>query len=137
MTAEAISPAQRAAVAALIASERAKTAAQIDGLSRDFDGIVEWSETPPDDEHDPEGATLAFERAQVTALLRHARTHLADLERALKLLADGEYGQCRGCGKSIAFERLMARPTAQTCVQCAAGRPPRRAAPPAADPKAV
>jgi|SRR5579884_179134 len=129
MAAEGLSPAEQAALADLIAAERAKTAAQIDGLTRDFDGIVEWSETPPDDEHDPEGATLGFERAQVTALLRHARTQLADLERALQLLGEGEYGQCPECGHRIAFERLMARPTAQTCVQCAAGPPPRRRSP--------
>jgi len=126
MSADGLSPAERAALAELMASERAKTAAQIEGLTRDFDGIVEWSETPPDDEHDPEGATLAFERAQVTALLSHARAQLADLERALKLLVEGEYGRCRECGQSIGFERLMARPTAHTCVECAGGPPPRR-----------
>jgi len=126
MAGDGLSPAERAALADLIASERAKTAAQIEGLTRDFEGIVEWSETPPDDEHDPEGATLAFERAQVTALLSHARAQLADLERALKLLGDGEYGRCRGCGQNIGFERLMARPTAHTCLQCAADTPPRR-----------
>src|ERR1044072_4109148 len=106
MSADGLSPAERAALAELIASERARTAAQIEGLTRDFDGIVEWAETPPDDEHDPEGATLAFERAQVTAMLSHARAQLADLERALEQLGDGEYGQCRGGGRSIAFDSL-------------------------------
>jgi RNA polymerase-binding transcription factor DksA len=128
MADDGLSPTEQAALSDLIAAERAKTAAQIDGLTREFDGIVEWSETPPDDEHDPEGATLAFERAQVSAMLSHARSQLADLDQALELLCEGSYGQCRGCGRRIVFERLMARPTAQTCVDCAGGRSPRRRA---------
>jgi RNA polymerase-binding transcription factor DksA len=115
----AMTPYEQAALEDLIASERERTAAQIESLTRDFDAVVEWSETPPDDEHDPEGATLAFERAQTTALLERARTHLIDLEEALDRLRAGTLGRCRECGAEMTFERLMARPTARTCVACA------------------
>jgi RNA polymerase-binding transcription factor DksA len=84
--------------------------------------VVEWSETPPDDEHDPEGATLAFERAQTAALLSQARAHLGDLEEAMERLRAGTFGRCERCGDEIVLERLMARPTAQRCVECVRGR---------------
>jgi DnaK suppressor protein len=111
---------EEAVLVDLIAAERERTAVQVESLTRDFDAVVEWSETPPDDEHDPEGATLAFERAQTAALLSQARAHLRDLEEALERLRAGTFGRCARCGDQIVFERLMARPTAQTCVECAA-----------------
>ncbi|MBA2730690.1 MAG: TraR/DksA C4-type zinc finger protein [Euzebyaceae bacterium] len=74
---------------------------------------------PPDDEHDPEGATTAFERAQVAALLAQAQRHLVALELATTRLGNGTYGVCDHCGRTIAFERLLARPAVQTCITCA------------------
>ena len=63
--------------AADLLAERARTTAQIEALSRDFDSFVEAAElVATDDEHDPEGHTIAFERQQVAALLRDARSHL-------------------------------------------------------------
>jgi DnaK suppressor protein len=74
-----------------------------------------------DDEHDPEGATIAFERSQLSALLRQAREHLDEVEAAQRRLRDGSYGRCEVCGAAIAAARLAARPVASTCVGCAAG----------------
>lgn len=80
-----------------------------------------------DDEHDPEGATVAFERAQVAALVSQARDHLSQLVLALERLDEGTYGRCEQCGEEIAVERLMAQPIATTCVRCTANgaQPPR------------
>jgi DnaK suppressor protein len=72
-----------------------------------------------DDEHDPEGATIAFERQQLAALLDQARRRLADVEAALERRAAGGYGICESCGRPIAPERLAARPAARTCIDCA------------------
>ncbi len=72
-----------------------------------------------DDEHDPEGATIAFERAQVTALLDQARRRLGDVDAALARWDEGSYGRCLSCGETIASARLEARPTATTCIRCA------------------
>ena len=72
-----------------------------------------------DDEHDPEGATIAFERAQVETLVRQLQQHLADIDAAERRLDDGGYGICERCGKAIPEARLEARPTARTCVGCA------------------
>ena len=105
----------------LLLVERARTVDQIEALSRDFDSIVESCEADAyDDEHDPEGHTIAYERQQVAALLREARSHLASLDLALERLVSGTYGTCAGCGHQIAAARLASRPAASTCVGCAA-----------------
>ncbi|MBM6400572.1 TraR/DksA C4-type zinc finger protein [Phycicoccus sp. MQZ13P-5] len=70
-----------------------------------------------DDEHDPEGQTIAWERSQLAALTDGVRTHLAELDDALARVAEGTYGTCAVCGEPIAEGRLEARPTARTCVQ--------------------
>jgi DnaK suppressor protein len=101
-------------------AERAAVLAQIAALTREFDGVVAASRSSnADDEHDPEGATIAFERQQVAALLEAARRRLADVEAALGRRAAGDYGVCGVCGGSIPAERLAVRPSARTCVACA------------------
>lgn len=105
----------------LLAAERADTAAQIADLSRDLAGVFAASaDVATDDEHDPEGATIAFERAQLSALLDRARQRLTDLDEALSRLDSGDYGNCERCGRPIAAERLAARPSSRTCISCAA-----------------
>jgi DnaK suppressor protein len=74
-----------------------------------------------DDEHDPEGATIAFERAQFTALLSRAQSHLDDIDAALLRLSGHGYGICQRCGNPIADERLAALPATSVCFSCAAG----------------
>ncbi len=75
-----------------------------------------------DDEHDPEGSTLAFEREQVVATIAGLERAGADVVRALAALDDGSYGRCEVCGSPIPAERLEARPGARTCVGCAPRR---------------
>ena len=103
-----------------LGAERAAAQAQIEALTREFDEVVAASRSSnADDEHDPEGATIAFERQQVVALLEQARQRLADVEAAVRNLEAGIYGICETCGRPIAPERLAARPSARTCIDCA------------------
>jgi RNA polymerase-binding protein DksA len=103
-----------------LAEEREAARAQIAALGREFDEVVAASRSSnADDEHDPEGATIAFERQQVVALLEQARRRLADVEAALARRESGDYGICETCGRPIASERLAARPAARTCIDCA------------------
>ncbi|MDX6230420.1 MAG: DnaK suppressor protein [Frankiales bacterium] len=105
---------------ALLQGEREAARTQIASLDADFATIVEASrEVATDDEHDPEGATIAFDRQQVDAIRSHAQHRLADLDHALEQLAQGRYGICESCGEPIAAERLAARPAARTCIGCA------------------
>ncbi|MFI6455520.1 TraR/DksA family transcriptional regulator [Streptosporangium amethystogenes] len=118
-----LSLAERAAVEDLLIAERESTTTQIAALTRDWDDLVESSTlVANDDEHDPEGATIAFERAHLQSLLDRARSHLDDLDQMVERLRQGTYGVCEGCGQPIPIERLRARPTARTCVGCAARR---------------
>jgi DnaK suppressor protein len=103
-----------------LGEERAAALAQIAALTREFDEVVAASNASnADDEHDPEGATIAFERQQVVALLDQARRRLADVEAAVRDVEAGIYGICETCGRPIGAERLAARPAARTCIDCA------------------
>ena len=107
-------------VEARLAARRASTLTQIDELARALADIISAATAvATDDEHDPEGQTIAFERAQVVSLLHQTRSRLADLDVAARRLADGTYGRCERCGQPIPAERLDARPTATTCIACA------------------
>jgi DnaK suppressor protein len=107
----------------MLTAERARTLERLAGLEREFDGIVEAAGSAnADDEHDPEGATIAFEREHVAALRGQARERLAAIDVALRKLEDGRYGICEICGQPIAAGRRAARPTATTCVACASRR---------------
>ncbi len=94
---------------------------RVDELTAVLDAIVDASANANlDDEHDPEGATVAFEREQTSALLDRARTQLADLDEALTRVEQGTYGVCEVCRKPIPAERLEAQPATRRCVSCAA-----------------
>ncbi len=103
-----------------VEAERETVRRRLAELRHDFDEVVAASrDTNADDEHDPEGATIAFERSQVGALVRQARHRLAELEAALVRLDAGDYGRCERCGRAIDPARLDARPEARTCIDCA------------------
>jgi RNA polymerase-binding transcription factor DksA len=106
-----------------LAAERADALVRLNGLERDLAGIIESSgAVAADDEHDPEGATIAFERQHVAALLGQARQQLAEIDAALRRVAAGGYGRCDKCGQPIGTDRLAARPAARTCIGCASRR---------------
>jgi RNA polymerase-binding transcription factor DksA len=119
--ADGLPPGAATSIRDALAAERQQTLDRIAAVSREFDGIVESTAgVATDDEHDPEGATIAFERAQLAALLDQGRRHLAELDEAASRLQQGRYGQCERCGRPIAAGRLAARPAARTCIACAA-----------------
>jgi len=72
-----------------------------------------------DDEHDPDGATAAFDHALAAGLLTRAAAEADAIEAALARLGDGSYGVCVMCARPIGRERLIALPSADLCVQCA------------------
>jgi DnaK suppressor protein len=104
-----------------LADERQRAQRRLEALTRDFDAVVAASrDTNADDEHDPEGATIAFERSQVDALLQQARRQLDEIDAAHGRVEAGTYGRCEVCAADIGDERLEARPTARLCIRCAA-----------------
>lgn len=86
-------------------------------LTGDYDAIVAASaQSNADDEHDPEGSTIAFERAQVSSLIERALAAQSELAQALARWEAGSYGRCEICGAPITYERLSARPATTRCI---------------------
>lgn len=102
---------------ARLEAQRADLRARLILLVRDMDGFIEASrDSNADDEHDPEGQTIAFERAQLGAVTDQVRNHLSEIDAALERVADGTFGVCGVCRQAIDPERLEVRPTARQCV---------------------
>ena len=101
-------------------AERQQLLRRLASLTDNFNAVVAASrDTNADDEHDPEGATIAFERSQVGALIRQGELRLAEIDAAVERLDAGTYGTCEECGQPIGQDRLTARPAARTCIKCA------------------
>jgi RNA polymerase-binding transcription factor DksA len=99
---------------------RASAEAEAATLAQDLEALFRASrDSNADDEHDPEGVTIGFERAQLTALLATARERIAEVDDALRRVDAATYGICERCGEPIPGERLAARPFARCCISCA------------------
>ena len=59
-------------------------------------------------------ATLATDEAVINQDIEDAR----DIKAARERLSAGTYGSCVDCGEAIAYERLLAYPTAKRCIGC-------------------
>jgi DnaK suppressor protein len=106
------------AAAERLREEREEVRARLASMSADLASLFAASvDSNADDEHDPEGQTIAYERSQLEALIRGARDHLAGIEAGLLRLEQGSYGICEVCHQPIPMARLDARPTARTCIQ--------------------
>ena len=116
-----LSATARAELRAALLDRRVEANERLAALAGHFQDIVDAaSGANVDDEHDPEGATIAFERSQIDALAQGARLELEEIAAALARLDTDSAGLCEACGEPIPFARLQARPTARRCVPCAA-----------------
>lgn len=98
-------------------AERGMVLARLASMTADLESLIAASaNSNADDEHDPEGQTIAYERSQLSALIERARNHLLRIDAAAARLQEGRYGICEVCGSAIPAARLEARPTARTCV---------------------
>jgi RNA polymerase-binding transcription factor DksA len=106
------------AVAERLRQERDGVSARLARMTRELSSLFDASAgSNADDEHDPEGQTIAYERSQLSSLIQRAQEHLAELEAATTRLQQGTYGTCEVCHEPIPAARLEARPTARTCVR--------------------
>jgi RNA polymerase-binding transcription factor DksA len=104
------------AVRKRLLDERAQRQAVAVRLRREEADPVEGSELSKVDQHPAELGTETFERERDLAALAIITDELADIEVALRKLADGSYGICEECGKPIGEERLAAKPWARLCI---------------------
>lgn len=115
-----LTPRQRTTLRGHLAGDREKTRLLIDQIGEQMSAFMTARrDTATDDEHDPEGPTLAFERSQSSAMLAQSEQHLADIEAALLRLDVGTYGLCASCHREIGVGRLQVRPQASLCIHCA------------------
>jgi DnaK suppressor protein len=106
-----------------LAAEQAAARRLVADLRAELDQIITaQNATPPDDEHDVEGASVGFERARTSALLASAAYRVAALDAAIERRASGSDDTCERCGNAIGDERQAALPTTRRCVLCAARR---------------
>ena len=110
--------------AARLGEERAVLHARISQLADELGALIEASRNSnADDEHDPEGQKIAYERSQLSAVTTQSRDHLREVDAAIERLVAGKYGVCEVCRQPIDEARLDARPTARTCVHHVGIRP--------------
>jgi DnaK suppressor protein len=101
-------------------ADRERTGMLVDTVIDEMGAFVSARrDTATDDEHDPEGPTLAFERSQSSAILGSSQQHLNEIDAALQRMDEGRYGLCTSCGAGIALGRLQVRPQAALCISCA------------------
>jgi RNA polymerase-binding transcription factor DksA len=115
-----LSDLERRTIRSALVADLGRAEEQTASLARQFDDIVAAAEmSNTDDEHDPEGTTIAFERAQVSALHSQAVRDVSALRRTLAEVDDEAFGACEECGGPIGFDRLIALPATRRCVECA------------------
>ncbi len=63
-------------------------------------------------------ATSETDQAINLKLRDRERFLLQKIEKALRKIENGEYGECEACGDEIGIKRLEARPVTDLCIQC-------------------
>ena len=107
----------------VLEQERERRLLLLADLRRDITSVnVARQDSNVDDEHDPEGSTIAFELSQASALLDQSREGLQQIDAALERIVAGTYGRCEVCGVDIPEGRLEARPWTPFCVDHASGQ---------------
>lgn len=70
------------------------------------------------DNHPADIGSEEFERSKDLALRDHYSLRLHEIDEALARITEGTYGSCLNCGKDIPYERLLAEPAAEHCIDC-------------------
>lgn len=98
--------AQRAELLARMAYERGGVVGRAQVAAEQYDAAAS------------DNAQLRTERETQYAMNEHETAELADIERALEHMNQGDYGHCIDCEINIPMARLLATPTALRCVAC-------------------
>ena len=105
--------ANRAALARL-ASQFAEEAGLSESVAESMGGVLTR------DNEDTDFAQVMSDREVNERLMRLLSENADKVERALRRIAAGKYGECEDCGVRIPTERLRFRPEATRCVDCQA-----------------
>ncbi len=77
-----------------------------------------WLSMTEDVSDEVDAAVADYEGSHLLRFRNREVFYAKKIEKAIKQLESGEYGECKDCGEMIKFERLLARPTAEMCIQC-------------------
>ena len=69
---------------------------------------------------DEDNAVEVADFQDSVSLEKNLEISLEKIEKSLKRLEDGTYGQCEKCGQAIEEARLKAYPEASVCLNCTA-----------------
>ncbi|PWF48472.1 TraR/DksA family transcriptional regulator [Massilia glaciei] len=117
MTALSLTPSQTEELRKRLGAARADTVGQVRAR-------IAGGAKPPPVSHlahrfQPDDAAQASDIGNnQIALAAHEQALVADIDAALARLDEGIANLCTVCGNAIGYDRLMAVPTAQTCVAC-------------------
>lgn len=83
------------------------------------------SSKPPELDQQAVGRVSRIDAIQMQQMAKAGQRRLGQkrlrLEKALQLIADGDYGFCLQCDEPIALKRLELDPTTLSCIVCAGG----------------
>jgi DnaK suppressor protein len=105
-------------------SEIAELSERLEALREELDSLLASSaeRARPVDLDQPIGRVSRVDALQQQSMLAANRTaalrRRQSVDAALRRIAEGEYGECVGCGESIDPRRLTAQPEAPLCVAC-------------------
>ena len=102
---------------ALLVAARAHLADERASLRRQLADLGEGGDDLAFDEGFADSSQVAAEQGEVRALTANLKALLADVERAIAKIDDGNYGTCETCGEPIAPARLEAMPASRFCVE--------------------
>ena len=103
---------QLASLRATLEEERGLLQRQLADLGADGGGLSF-------DENFADSGEVAAQQGEAISLANSLQEQLGDVERALRKLEDGTYGQCENCGREIQEARLEAMPSTRLCIDCA------------------
>jgi DnaK suppressor protein len=110
---------QIAQITAVLEAERDRLAHEIADLERD--SSTNLSDTSGENnyrDHMADQGTATFGKEMDMTLEGNARELYEAVLGALARVQAGTYGTCVRCGVPIGFERLLAMPAAELCIEC-------------------
>lgn len=67
---------------------------------------------------DIDTANADIQASLTTKLISRKAAYLKRINKSLKQIDEGTYGECDSCGQGISEKRLLVRPTAILCIEC-------------------
>ena len=92
---------------------------QADMQRATLSAVEQGRETTADDTQDvADQAVASYQKELLFSQGTSGHTQLTHIRAALGRIAEGTYGECLNCGKTIGIKRLEALPSTPYCIDC-------------------